>query len=224
MAVCHHHAAAVLPFCIAGVPIVAVFHLGAGSFGLLSTAYAVGSLSGALLSTRRSRRPLQRFLVLAAIAFGAISIVSGLMPTYVSFAVLLIPTGAAALVFSVANNSFVQLGADPQMRGRVMALYFMCFMGGTPFVTPLIGWVSDSFGAPWGLTSGGIVCLATGLGAAAWLARGRRVRLEAHVTPPRLQLHVGPLAGVPSSRLRAAGETAAEGTAAAQAPDAKIAG
>ena len=45
---------------------------------------------------------------------------------------LLVPTGAAALVFSVANNSFVQLGVDPQMRGRVMALYFMCFMGGTP--------------------------------------------------------------------------------------------
>jgi MFS family permease len=196
------------------------FGLGAEAYGLLSTAFAVGSLSGALLSTRRSRRPLQRFLVVAAIAFGAVSIVAGLMPTYVSFAVLLIPTGAAALVFSVANNSFVQLGADPQMRGRVMALYFMCFLGGTPLVTPLIGWISDRFGAPWGLISGGVVVLLAGLAAAAWLARGRKVRLEAHVAPPRLQLHVSALpAGVPSVRLRTAEEAAAE-----QTPGAQIAG
>src|SRR5919205_1016459 len=102
----------------------------------------------------------------ATTVFGVVTVVAGLMPTYASFAILLVPTGAAALVFSVANNSFVQLGADPQLRGRVMALYFMCFMGGTPLVTPLIGWVSDTFGAPWSLTSGGIVVLAAGVAAA----------------------------------------------------------
>ena len=101
------------------------------------------------------------------------------MPTLRSFAVLLVPTGAAALVFSVANNSFVQLGVDPQMRGRVMALYFMCFMGGTPVGAPLIGWISEHLGAPWGLILGGGVCVVAGLVAAAVLARGRRVRLEA---------------------------------------------
>jgi MFS family permease len=196
------------------------FGLGAEAYGLLSTTFAVGSLSGALLSTRRSHRPLQRFLVVAAVVFGAITVVAGLMPTYASFAVLLVPTGAAALIFSVANNSFVQLGLDPQMRGRVMALYFMCFLGGTPLVTPLIGWVADAFGAPWALISGGIVVLVAGLVAAAWLARGRRVRLEAHVAPPRLQLHVSALpAGGPSVRLRTAEESAAE-----QTPGAQIAG
>src|SRR5919205_2625852 len=143
-----------------------VFGLGAEAFGLLSTFFAVGSLSGALLSTRRSARPRQRFLVGSALVFGVLTVVAGLMPSYATFAVMLVPTGAAALVFSVANNSFVELGADPQMRGRVMALYFMCFMGGTPFATPLIGWVSDTFGAPWSLTSGGIVVLAAGVAAA----------------------------------------------------------
>jgi MFS family permease len=193
------------------------FGLGAEAYGLLSTTFAVGSLSGALLSTRRSVRPLQRFLVVAAIVFGAITVVAGLMPTYASFAVLLIPTGASALIFSVANNSFVQLGADPQLRGRVMALYFMCFMGGTPLVTPLIGWIADTFGAPWALSSGGIVVLVAGLVAAAWLARGRRVRLEAHVAPPRLQLHVSALpAGVASVRLRTAEEAAAGQAAGSQ--------
>jgi MFS family permease len=196
------------------------FGLGAEAYGLLSTAFAVGSLSGALLSTRRTSRPSRQFLLLAAIVFGAITVVCGLMPSYASFAALLVPTGASALIFSVANNSFVQLGADPQLRGRVMALYFMCFLGGTPLVTPLIGWFADTFGAPWALSSGGIVILVAALVAAAWLARGRRVRLEAHVVPPRLQLRISaPLAAVPSVRIRMAEEAAA-----AQAPGSQVVG
>ncbi|MFD2091765.1 MFS transporter [Blastococcus deserti] len=188
-----------------------VFDLGAEAFGLLSTAFAVGSLTGALLSTRRSVRPRQRFLVISVVVFGLLTVISGLMPGYLSFAVMLVPTGAAALIFSVANNSFVQLGVDPQMRGRVMALYFMCFMGGTPVGAPLIGWIAEHLGAPWGLILGGAVCVVAGLGAAAWLARGRRVRLEAGVAPPRLRLRVGaPGTRVRSARLRAAEEAAAD--------------
>ena len=188
-----------------------VFHLGAEAFGLLSTAFAVGSLTGALLSTRRSVRPRQRFLVISAVVFGLLTVIAGLMPSYTSFALLLVPTGAAALVFSVANNSFVQLGVDPQMRGRVMALYFMCFMGGTPVGAPLIGWIAEHFGAPWGLILGGAVCVVAGVAAGAWLARGRRVRVEAHVAPPSLRLRVGrPGSRVSSARLRAAEETVAE--------------
>ena len=180
-----------------------VFGLGAEAFGLLTTCFAVGSLSGALLSTRRTRRPRQRFLVGAAVVFGLASIACGLMPTYWSFAVLLVPTGAAGLVFSVATNSFVQLGVDPQLRGRVMALYFTCFMGGTPVGAPLIGWVAERWGAPWGFVLGGVVAVAAGAGAAGWLARGRRVRLEAGVVPPRLQLEEDPLP--PTARKLAAG-------------------
>jgi MFS family permease len=193
------------------------FGLGAQDFGLLSTAFAVGSLTGALLSTRRSARPRQRFLVVSAIVFGLLTVVSGFMPTYATFAAMLVPTGASALIFSVATNSFVQLGADPQMRGRVMALYFMCFMGGTPVGAPLIGWVSEHLGAPWGLVFGGVVVVLAGAGVGLWLARGRRVRLEAHVAPPSLTLHVGRPVGVPSPTLRAAGEAAAGTTSGAQA-------
>jgi MFS family permease len=183
------------------------FDLGAEAFGLLSTCFAVGSLSGALLSTRRTRRPRQRFLVVAAVVFGLFTVACGLAPGFVSFAVLLVPAGASALVFSVAANSFVQLGSDPQMRGRVMALYFTCFMGGTPIGAPVIGFVSERLGAPWGFVIGGAVAVVAGAGAAAWLARGRRVRLEAHVVPPRLQLHVGPRA-VPPAPVRVAAEAA----------------
>jgi MFS family permease len=178
-------------------------------------------LSGALLSTRRSVRPRQRFLVGSAVVFGVLTIIAGLMPTYLSFAALLVPTGAAALVFSVANNSFVQLGVDPQMRGRVMALYFMCFLGGTPVGAPLIGWISENLGAPWGLILGGAVVVAAGIGAGALLARGRRVRVEAGLAPPRLRLHVGPGTGsVPSAGLR----TAEEAAAAERAPGQQVVG
>src|SRR3954469_15419461 len=181
------------------------FGLGAQDFGLLSTAFAVGSLTGALTSPRRSVRPRQRFLVVAAVAFGVLTVVAGLMPTYASFAVMLVPAGAAALIYSVAANSFVQLGVDPQMRGRVMALYFMCFMGGTPVGAPVIGWVAEHWGAPWGLIIGGAVVVLAASGVGLWLARGRRVRLEARATPPRLALRVS----VPSAPLRAAEEAAA---------------
>lgn len=187
-----------------------VFDLGAQAFGFLSTFFAVGSLAGALLSTRRSVRPRQSFLVVSAVVFGLLTVVAGLMPGYVSFAALLVPTGAAALIFSVANNSFVQLGADPQMRGRVMALYFMCFLGGTPVGAPVIGWISERYGAPWGLILGGSVCVLAGLVAAAYLSRGRRVRLEARLSRPHLRLRIGPRrTRVPAPALRAAEEAAA---------------
>ncbi|MCV2489645.1 MFS transporter [Geodermatophilus sp. YIM 151500] len=163
------------------------FGLGAAAFGLLSTAFAVGSLSGALLSARRSARPRPRFLAGAATCFGLLTIASGLMPTAAAFAVVLVPTGAAALVFSVACNSFVQLGVDPQMRGRVMALYFMCFMGGTPLGAPLVGWVAERLGPPWGLLLGGAVAAAAGLSAAAWLAGGR---LDRRTAPPAVPVPV----------------------------------
>ncbi|MGY2064589.1 MFS transporter [Blastococcus sp. SYSU DS0619] len=187
------------------------FDLGAEAFGLLSTCFAVGSLSGALLSTRRNVRPRQRFLVGSAVVFGAFTLIAGLMPTYLAFAVLLVPTGAAGLMFSVANNSFVQLGVDPQMRGRVMALYFMCFMGGTPVGAPLVGWVSERFGAPWGLILGGGVCVVAGLGAAALLARRRSVRVRLERAPLRFRLQVGPQRpAVPSPQVRAEEEKMAE--------------
>jgi MFS family permease len=172
-----------------------VFELGAEAFGLLSTFFAVGSLTGALLSARRSARPRQSFLVVSVVAFGVLTVVSGLMPGFVSFAVLLVPTGAAALIFAVANNSYVQLGVDPQMRGRVMALYFMCFMGGTPLGAPLIGWIAEHLGAPWGLIFGGGICVVAGLVAGLWLARGRTVRLERQGSLPWVRLRIGPTAG-----------------------------
>ncbi|MDQ1604634.1 MAG: hypothetical protein QOE01_2479 [Actinomycetota bacterium] len=163
-----------------------VFGKGAGEFGLLGSIMAVGSLSGSLLAARRGR-PRLRFLVSWAIGFGLIEIVAGLMPTYVTFAILLVPCGLSALTLITAANSSMQLGVDPMMRGRVMALYMAIFMGGTPFGAPLVGAVAEAFGARWSLIAGGAIsATATGV-AALLLARrsGLQVRGDLFNAPRR---------------------------------------
>ena len=148
-----------------------VFGRGAGSFGLLSTSLAVGSLAGALLATVRTRRPRMRFLLAAALTFGVLEAVTGLMPTYWALAVMLPLTGTAALTFMTACNTAVQMGVAAQMRGRVMALYLLCFFGGTPVGAPVIGWVAETFGPRASIVVGGLVCAAAAVAIAALLAR-----------------------------------------------------
>jgi MFS family permease len=131
------------------------FGLGAEQYGLLGTFVAVGSLTGALLAARRTRVPSGRFVVGAALAFGAVEAVAGLMPTYGTFAAVLPVLGLACLLTLTAANASVQLRVDPVLRGRVMALYAMVLMGGTPIGAPIIGWVGEAFGPRWTLIGGG---------------------------------------------------------------------
>jgi MFS family permease len=161
-----------------------VFHRTATGYGLLSTALAVGACAGAVLATRRTRRPTQLFLVGAAIVFSVLEVVTGLMPTFLATAALLVPTGLAMLTFSTACNSSVQLGVEPTMRGRVMALYIICFMGGTPLGAPLIGWLAEVAGPRWGLLGGGAVCLLATAGIS--YALGRRHGLSAAYVSGRI--------------------------------------
>ncbi|HET8561625.1 MAG TPA: MFS transporter [Marmoricola sp.] len=132
-----------------------VFHKGAGEYGLLGTVMAIGSLSGALLGARRTRKPRLLLVVGAALAFGGIEIVSGLMPSYLAFALSTPFLGLSMLIMINAANTNVQLGSQPAMRGRVMALYMMIFQGGTPLGAPIVGWVGGTFGARWTLIGGG---------------------------------------------------------------------
>jgi MFS family permease len=137
-----------------------VFHKGAGEYGLLGTTMAIGSLSGALLAARRIGRPRQRLVVFAALAFGAAEMVAGVLPSYLAFALWTPVLGITALTMITAANTFVQLGTAPELRGRVMALYMMIFMGGTPIGAPIVGWVGDAFGARWTLLGSGAITIA----------------------------------------------------------------
>jgi len=130
------------------------FGVGAAAFGLLSTALAVGALSGSLIAARRIAVPL-RLVVLSAIGFGLVTIAVGTMPTFVTMLVSLPVVGAAALTFSNAAQSYLQLESSERMRGRVMGVYTLVFFGGTPLGAPTIGWLADQAGPRWGLWAGG---------------------------------------------------------------------
>ncbi|HUR13934.1 MAG TPA: MFS transporter [Mycobacteriales bacterium] len=134
-----------------------VFHRGASQFGLLTSAFALGSLIGALASAGRGR-PSPRRMVLAALAFGVLEVAVGLAPSFGSMMVLLVPTGAAVLLFTTSANAIVQLGTDAAVRGRVMALYVLVFLGGTPVGAPLVGLLAEHLGPRASLTIGGAVC------------------------------------------------------------------
>jgi MFS family permease len=134
----------------------------AATYGAFTSSVAVGSLLGAVLATRR-RRITFRLLVTAAVAFGAAEAVAGLMPTRLAFMALLVPTGAAVLTFTTAANATVQLAAGEQMRGRVMSFYILVFLGTTPLGAPLIGLLSQHFGARSGLVVGGLLCAGAAL-------------------------------------------------------------
>ena len=167
-----------------------VFGQGAGSYGLLTSALAVGSLVGALASARRTGPPRVRRLLLSALAFGVLEVLVGLAPSFLVMALLLVPTGVAVLTFTTTANTLVQLGSEPYVRGRVMALYVLVFLGGTPFGAPLIGAVAEVLGPRSGLVAGGLVSVVGTLVAAAYLNRARRLRLEPHLLRRHPHVHV----------------------------------
>jgi MFS family permease len=163
----------------------AVFHTGAGAFGLASTVFAVGALGGALLAARRGR-PNMALLLVTAMAFGAFEIFTGLMPTFWSFLILLAPTGLAVLTFTTAANSATQLGTSAEMRGRVMGIYMLVFLGGAPLGSPLAGWVAQDFGPRMSMISGGMISVVATVVVAAMLVHSRGVRVLPYLRPARL--------------------------------------
>ncbi|MGH3369198.1 MAG: MFS transporter [Nocardioidaceae bacterium] len=149
-----------------------VFDKGASEYGILGTTMAVGSLSGALLAARRGV-VRHRLVILAALAFGAAEVLAGLMPSYLAFALWTPVLGITALTMITAANTTIQLSVSPRLRGRVMALYMMIFMGGTPLGSPIVGWVGEVFGARWTLIGGGAMTMLGTLLAVAVFSRSQ---------------------------------------------------
>jgi MFS family permease len=157
-----------------------VYGKGAGEYGMLGSILAVGSLTGALIAARR-RSSSQRLVVIAATMFGVVTLAAGLMPTYLTFALILPLAGITSMTLMTAANSFVQMAADPAMRGRVLALYFAVFMGGTAGGAPVLGWVADHAGARWTLVGGGAITAIGALAIAAFAAHSRGEVLTRYV-------------------------------------------
>ncbi|HXH78899.1 MFS transporter [Nocardioides sp.] len=151
-----------------------IFDKGPREYGLLGSFLAVGSLSGALLAARREH-VRQRLVIISGLVFGALVAISGLMPSYLTFALVTPLIGISALTLITSANAYMQLNTDAGVRGRVMALYMMIFMGGTPVGAPVIGWIGEAFGARWTLVLGGLLTIAGIALASLLFARARGV-------------------------------------------------
>jgi MFS family permease len=166
-----------------------VFQRDAASYGLLSTAIAVGALLGATLAARRTQAPRQRLLIGTALGFGLLQIVLGLVGSYTLLAILLVPEGILMLAFSNAANAMVQMTTAPSMRGRVMGIYTLAFLGGTPFFSPVLGVLAEHFGGGAPLVFGGAVSALSAAVIGIWLLRTTPVHFQVRVSPvPHLHL------------------------------------
>lgn len=140
------------------------FESGAMTYAALVSAMAVGSIVGALVNGHRGRTG-PRLIAGGALAFGLSALLAAAMPSLALEIVMLALLGAAAVTFAATINSTLQLAVTPEMRGRVMALYSVVFLGSTPIGAPLTGWLAESYDPRVTLVLAGVSGLA-----AAWAA------------------------------------------------------
>jgi MFS family permease len=154
------------------------WHGTAATYALLTAAMAVGSVIGALASGARGRVS-PRILIVAAAAFGAVELVAALAPSLPLQVLALVPLGAVSVTFSAGVNSTMQLNVAPAMRGRVMGLYSVVFLGSTPIGAPLVGWLAQVAGPRAGMALGGVAALvAAALAIVAYVRNGAELRLR----------------------------------------------
>ena len=147
-----------------------VFGGGAGAYGVMASVMGVGAVGGGLISAARSR-PRARSLCLAAIGWGIAITAAAVAPTMPLELVALVFVGYGSITFNSYAKTVLQLAADPTMRGRVMALWFLAWQGSTPIGGPLVGWIAQDAGARWALVVGGVPTLVCGLLALPALSR-----------------------------------------------------
>jgi MFS family permease len=124
----------------------------------MTAAMGAGAVVGGLVTAARGRTGLKP-LVLASTGLGVFILVAALAPDLSFELVALAIVGAASVSLTAVGNSTLQLAAEPSMRGRVMALWFVAFQGSTPIGGPSIGWIIAAAGARVGLGVGGVTCL-----------------------------------------------------------------
>lgn len=144
-----------------------VFGKSAGGYGILGSILAIGSLTGALMAARR-KKPRVRLVVMSALGFGVASGLMAIMPTYEMYAIMSIFVGFCSLTMMTGANAAIQTSVEPEMRGRVMALYMIVFLGATPIGSPLVGWIGEVAGARWAIGVGAIASILISVWAYFW--------------------------------------------------------
>lgn len=158
------------------LPLLAKFSFGGGAttYAVLVSAMGVGSIAGALVNGHQGRTG-PRLIAGGALAFGVLGLLSAAMPTLALEIPVLALLGAAAVTFAATINSTLQLAVSPEMRGRVMALYSVVFLGSTPFGAPLTGWLAQTYDPRVALLLAGISGLSAAWAAHRIFARLRRL-------------------------------------------------
>jgi MFS family permease len=154
------------------LPVVArsTYGGGAQAYGFLTAAMGIGAVVGGLAVASRGLSGT-RPLIAASTVFGVVILIAAAAPTLAFACVAMALVGAGSVAFLAIGNSTLQLAASPQMRGRVMALWAVAFLGSTPIGGPIAGFVSQHFGGRAGLVMGGIACLVAAAGG--WLVMKR---------------------------------------------------
>ena len=139
-----------------------VFHGGAASYGVMASVMGGGAVVGGLISAARSR-PRARALCLAAIGWGIAILAAAVAPSFALELAALVFVGYGSITFNSLAKTTLQLAAKPEMRGRVMALWALAWLGSTPIGGPIVGWAGQAIGARWALVIGGLAALACGV-------------------------------------------------------------
>ena len=137
-------------------------HVGSTGFGFMTAAMGFGAVLGGLLVAARGKIGV-RPLVIAAAGFGVTMSLAALAPSLPVELIALMFVGSASISFMSMGNSTLQLTAAPDMRGRVMSLWFVSFQGSTPIGGPIVGWLMAVAGARAGLGIGAITCFIVAL-------------------------------------------------------------
>jgi MFS family permease len=132
-----------------------VFHGSATTYGLVSALLGFGSMAGALTTATRSR-PTKRVLLGSALLFGSFIVALAIAPNLATEMIVIVPTGLFSILFISTANATLQLTASDEMRGRVMSLYAVVFLGSTPIGGPLVGWIAEVAGARIAFAVGGV--------------------------------------------------------------------
>lgn len=159
------------------------WHGTAATYSILTIAMGVGALAGALAAGARGRVD-PTILLVSCFGFGVLLLAVAAAPSLELQIAALIPLGALSVTFASGVNSALQLTVDPAMRGRVMALYSMVFLGSTPIGAVIVGALSEVAGPRAGFALGGIAALATAVGARAAFARAPSDPGSADVSAP----------------------------------------
>ncbi len=156
---------------------------GAATYGAMASVMGAGAVIGGLISAGRGR-PRARALCLAAIGWGIAILAAAAAPNLTLELVAMVFVGYGSITYNALTKTMLQLAAKPTMRGRVMALWALAWLGTTPIGGPIVGWAGQAFGARWSLVLGGLPTVICGILALPALNRVDRRASDAAAPPP----------------------------------------